>query len=65
MNFIQDGEKTIAVRPENVNVIVGGSGMINGKVRTIWSGHYVSVNVQCGDDVIKCFVNRDIQTSWK
>ena len=56
MNFIQDGEKTIAVRPENVNVIVGGSGMINGKVRTIWSGHYVSVNVQCGDDVIKCFV---------
>lgn len=61
MNFIKDGDKTIAVRPENVNVVVGGSGMVNGKVRTIMVlGHYVSVNVQCGDDVIKCFVNREI-----
>lgn len=61
MNFIKDGDKTIAVRPENVNVVVGGSGMVNGKVRTIMVlGHYVSVNVQWGDDVIKCFVNREI-----
>ena len=40
--------------------------MINGKVRTIMVlGHYVSVNVQCGDDVIKCFVTAIFQTSWK
>ena len=61
MNFIDQGDKTIAFRPEDVNVNIGGDGMITGKVRTIMIlGHYVSVNVQCGDDVIKCFVNRDI-----
>lgn len=61
MNFIEDGDKIIAVRPEDVNVNIGGNGMINGKVRTIMVlGHYVSVNVQCGDNVIKCFVNREI-----
>lgn len=61
MNFIEDGDKVIAVRPEDVNVNIGGNGMINGKVRTIMVlGHYVSVNVQCGDNVIKCFVSREI-----
>lgn len=61
MNFINQGDKTIAFRPEDVNVNIGGDGMITGKVRTIMIlGHYVSVNVQCGDDVIKCFVNREV-----
>ena len=51
MNFIDKDNKTIAVRPEDVT----------GTVRTIMVlGHYVVVNVQHGDNVIKCFVDRDI-----
>lgn len=61
MNFIDKGDKTIAVRPEDVTVSIDGSGDFTGTVRTIMVlGHYVVVNVQHGDNVIKCFVDRDI-----
>ena len=61
MNFIDKGDKTIAVRPEDVTVSLDGSGDFTGTVRTIMVlGHYVVVNVQHGDNVIKCFVDRDI-----
>ena len=61
MNFIDKDDKTIAVRPEDVTVSIDGSGDFTGTVRTIMVlGHYVVVNVQHGDNVIKCFVDRDI-----
>ena len=61
MNFIDKGDKTIAVRPEDVTVSIDGSGDFTGTVRTIMVlGHYVVVNVQHGENVIKCFVDRDI-----
>lgn len=59
MNFVNRDGKTIAVRPEDVS-ITQDTGDINGTVRTIMIlGHYVEVNVQCGDTVVKCFVDRE------
>ena len=61
MNFIDKDSKTIAVRPEDVTVSLDGSGDFTGTVRTIMVlGHYVVVNIQHGDNVIKCFVDRDV-----
>ena len=46
-------------RPEDV-AITSEPADIQGCVRTIMVlGHYVEVNVQCGDLVVKCFVDRD------
>ena len=59
MNFIEKDGKTIAVRPEDV-AITSEPADIQGCVRTIMVlGHYVEVNVQCGDLVVRCFVDRD------
>ena len=59
MNFIEQGGKTIAVRPEDV-AISEAPADITGTVRTIMIlGHYVEVNVQCGDTVVKSFVQRE------
>lgn len=60
MNFIEKDGKTIAVRPEDVAVVSEGQGEVNGYIRTIMVlGHYVVVNVQHGDDVVRCFVDRE------
>lgn len=60
MNFIEKDGKTLAVRPEDVVVTKGTEGTITGNVRTIMIlGHYVEVNVQCGETVVKCFVQRE------
>jgi putative spermidine/putrescine transport system ATP-binding protein len=60
MNFWKQGNEVIAVRPENVQINPGNKdGAINGKVRTIMIlGHYIDVNVQCGDTVIRSFIPR-------
>lgn len=59
MNFIEKDGKTIAVRPEDV-ILAQGEGDISGTVRTIMIlGHYVEVNVQYGDTVVKSFVQRE------
>ncbi|NCB28273.1 MAG: ABC transporter ATP-binding protein [Clostridia bacterium] len=59
MNFIDRDGKTIAVRPEDV-AISEAPADITGTVRTIMIlGHYVEVNVQCGDTVVKSFVQRE------
>lgn len=66
MNFIEKDGKTIAVRPEDVTVTQSGKGEINGVVRTVMVlGHYVVVNVQYGDKVIKCFVDRKVSDHLK
>lgn len=62
MNFIKKDGKTIAVRPEDLTVSLGsGKGDIDAEVRTtMLMGHYVSMTAQYGENVIKCFVDREI-----
>ena len=61
MNFLDKDGKTLAVRPEDVTIIQDGESDISGTVRTIMIlGHYVDVNVQCGETVVKCFVDREV-----
>ena len=65
MNFLDNGSETIAVRPEDV-LITDEPGDARGTIRTIMIlGHYVEVNVQCGDQVIKCFVDREVSDHLK
>lgn len=63
MNFLSQADGTaIAVRPEDV-VITRGEvmGQILGSVRTIMVlGHFVEVNVEVGDQVIKTYVTRSV-----
>lgn len=66
MNFISQGNDTIAVRPEDVTVIPGEGSGLSGEVRTIMLlGHYVVLTVQYGDNVIKCNINRELSESLK
>ena len=67
MNFWKEGDKVIAVRPENVRLVPGKKeGAINGNVRTVMIlGHYIDVNVQCGDTVIRSFIPRSENTSFE
>lgn len=59
MNFFPKDGKTLAVRPENI-ALTPEAADISGVVRTVMIlGHYVEINVQCGDTVVKCFVNRE------
>ncbi len=60
-NFLDKGDgKVLAVRPEDVSITDGSSGDIHGKIRTIMIlGHYVDINVQCGDTIIKAYVQRE------
>ena len=61
MNFIRQGNETIAVRPEDIEVVPGTQGEMVGEVRTIMLlGHYVVLTVQYGDNVIKCNINRTL-----
>lgn len=63
MNFIEKDGKTIAVRPENITLTESGEDL-TAVVRTIMLlGHYVVVTLQHGDDVIKCFVDRDMSSN--
>ncbi|MDR3138378.1 MAG: ABC transporter ATP-binding protein [Treponema sp.] len=60
MNFWEHGDRTSAVRPENVKVSPGfKEGAINGHIRTIMIlGHYAEVNIECGEKLIKSFIPR-------
>ncbi|MGX8714599.1 MAG: ABC transporter ATP-binding protein [Lachnospiraceae bacterium] len=62
MNFIKKGSDTIAVRPEDLTVVKGhGKGDIDAIVRTtMMLGHYVVLTVQKDDDIIKCFIDREL-----
>ena len=61
MNFINRDGKTIAVRPENISVRPGTGDDLDGTVRTVMLlGHYVVLNVQCGENVVKCNVDREL-----
>ena len=60
MNFLEEGDKVAAVRPEDVKIYRGQKeGAVSGSIRTIMIlGHYAEVNVQCGAQVIKSFIPR-------
>ncbi|GHV95981.1 polyamine ABC transporter ATP-binding protein [Spirochaetia bacterium] len=60
MNFLNEGDTVRAVRPEDVRIQAGRKeGAVNGTIRTVMIlGHYVDVNIQCGDQVIKSFIPR-------
>ncbi len=60
MNFIKQNETTLAVRPEDLTV-TEGQGDMEGTVSTVMlMGHYVLMTAKVGDDMVKCFVNREI-----
>jgi putative spermidine/putrescine transport system ATP-binding protein len=60
MNFLNRGGRVTAVRPEEVKILRGfKEGSINGTIRTIMIlGHYVDVNIQWGEQVLKSFIPR-------
>lgn len=61
MNFLNKPDGTaVAVRPENVALTKGEvAGQLSGNVRTIMVlGHFVEVNVEVGDQIIKTYLNR-------
>ncbi|MDO4616065.1 MAG: ABC transporter ATP-binding protein [Lachnospiraceae bacterium] len=69
MNFIKrDGtDVTVAVRPEDLTVVPGkDKGDLNATVRTsMLMGHYVSLTAQYGEDIIKCFVDREVSENLR
>ncbi|WP_053983038.1 ABC transporter ATP-binding protein [Niameybacter massiliensis] len=63
MNFFENGDgTTTAVRPEDIVVEKDGEGGdIEGHIRTIMIlGHYVEVNIQVGDNVVKTYLSRSV-----
>ena len=66
MNFLKKDGKTIAVRPEDLTVTEGSGGQFDATVRTVMLlGHYVVMTAQHGEDVIKCYINRDLSERLK
>ena len=60
MNFVNDGDKVLAVRPENVLLSEGDKeGIRHGSVRTVMIlGHYAEVTVDVNDQIVKAYVTR-------
>ncbi len=59
MNFIDRGNTTIAVRPEDL-LLTKEEGDMEGTVETVMlMGHYVLMTAKVGDSIVKCFVNRE------
>jgi putative spermidine/putrescine transport system ATP-binding protein len=67
MNFLNRNDKTIAVRPEEIKILRGfKEGSVNGTIRTIMIlGHYVAVNIQRGEEVLKSFIPRTELSDFK
>ncbi len=59
MNFLQMGEgRTLAVRPENVQVSPGTGGDLDGFVRTVMMlGHYVEITMDTDYGIVKAFIS--------
>lgn len=59
MNFIDQGNTTIAVRPEDL-LLTKEEGDMEGIVETVMlMGHYVLMTAKVGNSIVKCFVNRE------
>lgn len=60
MNFIEQKDKTIAVRPEYVSIKLGSGDGDKGIVRAVMIlGHYVEVTVDTEYGIIKAFINNE------
>ena len=60
MNFIKKNGVTIAVRPEDLT-ITEGEGDMKAEISTVMlMGHYVLMTAKVGNDMVKCYVNRDL-----
>ena len=59
MNFLKlQGGKTLAVRPENVHVLPGAGGELDGYVRTVMMlGHYVEMTMDTDYGIVKTFIS--------
>lgn len=66
MNFIEFEEGARAIRPESISILAGhGKGQMDGKVRTVMVlGHFMEINVQVDEHVVKCYVQRDDFQDW-
>lgn len=59
MNFIQKDGYTLAVRPEDLT-ITEDEGDMQGIISTVMlMGHYVLITAKVGNDMVKCYVNRE------
>ena len=59
MNFIRKNGATIAVRPEDLT-ITQGEGDMKAEISTVMlMGHYVLMTAKVGNDMVKCYVNRE------
>lgn len=67
MNFIDQGDEILAIRPENITVVSGESkGQVSGRVRTIMAlGHFIEMNVEVKDSIIKCYIQKEDFHNWK
>ncbi len=60
MNFIEDDNKIVSVRPENVIVEKGNDGKYKGSVVTVMMlGHYAEILVNVNGKLIRSYVNRN------
>lgn len=60
MNFIKNDQYTLAVRPEDL-VVTEEAGDMTGIISTVMlMGHYVLMTAKVGDDIVKCYVNREL-----
>ena len=60
MNFIKNDQCTLAVRPEDL-VVTKEAGDMTGIISTVMlMGHYVLMTAKVGDDIVKCYVNREL-----
>ncbi len=65
MNFIEDGNKIVSVRPENVVVEKGGDGKYTGSVVTVMMlGHYAEILVDVKGKLIRSYVNRNAASKF-
>lgn len=65
MNFLKTPNGIRAIRPENLSIRSDSQGELSGYIRTIMVlGHYVEANVQCGEDIIKCYIQREEMGNW-
>lgn len=66
MNFIEEAEEQKAFRPEDVKVVDNKGGEYEGTIQSVMIlGHYASVLIQYGKEVIKAFVPREQATNLK
>jgi len=65
MNFIESGEKTLAVRPENLLVSKEHSDFLNGRIRTkMIMGHFAEVNIETERGLMKAYIQRNEEANY-